>query len=191
MEVEQMDDHKIVCLFLERNELALKEASQKYGAYCLKIAQNILGNHEDAEECVNDTYMRAWNSIPPNNPTSLGVFLGRITKNLSLDRARFRRREKRGGNTETISFDELEDFLSENNSVESESELNEIIEAINTFLRSLPAKKRLMFVARYWQCDKISEIAARYGMAESSVASSLSRTCRKLKDYLIKRGFDV
>ncbi len=186
-----MDDHKIVCLFLERNELALKEVSQKYGAYCHKIAQNILGNHEDAEECVNDTYMRAWDSIPPNKPTSLGVFLGRITKNLSLDRARFLRCEKRGGNMEAVSFDELEDFLSENNSVESKSELNEMLDAINTFLRSLPAKKRLMFVARYWQCDKLSEIAARYGMAESSVASSLSRICGKLKDYLIKRGFDV
>ncbi len=191
MEVEQMDDHKIVGLFLERNELALKEVSQKYGAYCLKVAQNILGNYEDAEECVNDTYMRAWNSMPPNKPTSLGVFLGRITKNLALDIRRSFRCEKRGGNMETISFDELEDFLSENNSVESESELNEMLDAINTFLRSLPAKKRLIFVARYWQCDKLSEIAERYGMAESSVASSLSRTCKKLKDYLIRRGFDV
>lgn len=186
-----MDDRKIVCLFLERNELALKEVSRKYGGYCLRIAQNILGNYEDAEECVNDTYLRAWNSIPPNEPTSLGAFLGRITKNLSLDRARFFRCEKRGGNKETLSFEELEDFLSENNSVESESELNEMIEAINTFLRSLPAKKRLMFVARYWQCDKLSDIAARYGMSESSVASSLSRTCKKLRDYLIKRGFEI
>ncbi len=186
-----MDDHKIVCLFLERNELALKEVSRKYGAYCLTIARNILGNHEEAEECVNDTYMRVWSSIPPNKPASLGVFLGRITKNLALDRTRSLRCEKRGGNKETISFDELEDFLSGNNSVESESELNEMIEAINAFLRGLPAKKRLMFVARYWQCDKLSEIAARYGMAESSVASSLSRTCKKLKEHLIKRGFDV
>ncbi len=186
-----MDDHKIVSLFLERNELALKEASQKYGAYCLTIAQNILGNHEDAEECINATYLRAWNSIPPNTPASLGVFLARITKNLALDIRRSFLCEKRGGNMETVSFDELEDFLSENNSVESESELNEMLEAINTFLRSLPAKKRLIFVARYWQCDKLSEIAARYGMAESSVASSLSRTCKKLKDYLINRGFDV
>ncbi len=186
-----MDDREIVCMFLQRDESALREVSRKYGAYCLTIARNILGNHEDAEECVNDTYMRTWNSIPPKKPTSLGAFMGIITKNLALDRVRFSRREKRGGNEETVSFDELDEFISGNNSVESESEFNEILDAVNTFLQGLPAKKRMIFVARYWQYDKLSDIAESFKMPESSVASIIGRTCKKLKNYLIKRGFDV
>lgn len=186
-----MDDKKIVCMFFERNESALREVSRKYGAYCTSIAQNILHNNEDAEECVNDTYMHVWNSIPPNKPTALGAFLGRITKNLALNRLESLQCEKRGGKDITVPFEELDEFISGNASVEGECELNEIVEEINAFLETLPAKKRMIFVARYWQCEKLSEIAECFGMAESSVASSLSRTCKKLKDYLIRKGFDV
>ncbi len=117
--------------------------------------------------------------------------MGIITKNLALDRIRSSRREKRGGNEETVSFDELDEFISGNNSVESESEFNEILDAVNTFLQDLPAKKRMIFVARYWQYDKLSDIAESFKMPESSVASIIGRTCKKLKNYLIKRGFDV
>lgn len=186
-----MDDQKIIYMFLQRDESALREVSRKYGAYCMTIARNILGNHEDAEECVNDTYMRTWNSIPPKKPTALGAFMGIITKNLALDRIRSSRREKRGGNEETLSFDELDEFVSGKASVESESEFNEILDAINEFLRTLPAKKRMIFMARYWEYNKLSEIAESFKMPESSVASIIGRTCKKLKDYLIKRGFDV
>ncbi len=186
-----MDDSKIVALFWERDEAALKEVSQKYGAYCLTIAQNILGNREDSEECVNDTYLRAWNSIPPNKPAALGSFLGRITKNLALDRMRFSLCEKRGGNKENVSFDELDRFVSGSYSVENESERQEILDAINAFLKGLPAKKRQMFVARYWQYYKLSELGEFFGMSESSVAVELGRTRKKLKEYLIKRGFEI
>lgn len=186
--MEGLDDRKIVCMFLDRNESALREVSQKYGAYCLTIAQNILHNNEDAEECVNDTYMRAWNSIPPNRPTALGAFLGRITKNLALNRIDSRQCEKRGGKDVTIPFDELDEFISGNTSVEGKFEFNEIIAEINAFLRTLPAKKRMIFVARYWQYNKLSEIAECFGMAESGVATSLSRTCKKLRDHLKRRG---
>lgn len=186
-----MDDKKIVCLFLERNESALREVSKKYGAYCTTIARNILHNNEDAEECVNDTYLRVWNSIPPNKPTALGAFLGKITKNLALNRAASFHCEKRGGKDVSVPFEELDEFISGNASVESESEFNEIIDEINAFLETLPAKKRMIFVARYWQYEKLSEIAECFGMAESGVAASLGRTCRKLRDYLIKRGYDV
>ncbi len=186
-----MDDKRIVCMFLERNESALREVAKKYGAYCTAIAQNILHNSEDAEECVNDTYMHIWNSIPPNKPASLGAFLGRITKNLALNRIEYLHCEKRGGKDTTIPFDELDEFISGDASVEGECEFNEIVDEINTFLQTLPAKKRMIFVARYWQCEKLSEIAECFGMAESGVAASLSRTCRKLRDHLIKRGFDV
>ena len=186
-----MDDSEIVQMFFERSENALHEVSRKYGAYCMTIARNILGNHEDAEECVNDTYMRAWNSIPPNNPPFLGAYLGRITKNLALNSARAKRSGKRGGSEETVSFDELDEFLSGSYSVENESERQEILNAINAFLENLPAKNRQIFVARYWQYYKLSELCVRFGMSESSVAVNLSRTRKKLKGYLMKRGFEV
>ncbi len=186
-----MNDREIVQMFLERSEYALREVSRKYGAYCLTIARNILRNHEEAEECVNDTYMQAWDSIPPNEPSALGAYLGRITKNLALNRARALMCEKRGGKEETVSFDELDEFVSGSYSVESESERREILDAINAFLESLPAKKRQMFVARYWQYYKLSEVGERFGMSESSVAVELGRTRKKLKEYLIKRGFEV
>ncbi len=186
-----MDDCEIVRLFFERSETALREVSRKYGAYCLTIARNILRNHEDAEECVNDTYMRAWDSIPPNKPPFLGAYLGRITKNLALNKARSMRSGKRGGSDETVSFEELDELVSGSYSVESESERLEILDAINAFLDSLPAKNRQMFVARYWQYYKLSELAKRFGTSESSVAVNLGRTRKKLKEYLIKRGFEV
>ncbi len=186
-----MDDQKIVCMFLERDESALREVSKKYGAYCTSIAQNILHNCEDAEECVNDTYLHAWNSIPPNKPTALGAFLGRITKNLALNMLESLHCEKRGGKDVTLPFEELDEFISGNSSIEGECEFNEIVDEINAFLQTLPAKKRMIFVARYWQCEKLSEIAECFGMAESGVAANLSRTCKKLKDHLKRRGFDV
>ncbi len=186
-----MDDREIIRMFFERSETALREVSRKYGTYCMAIARNILRNHEDAEECVNDTYMRAWDSIPPNDPPFLGAYLGRITKNLALNRARAKRSGKRGGSEEALSFEELDEFVSGSYSIENESERREILEAINAFLDGLPAKNRQIFVARYWQYYKLSELCARFNMSESSVAVNLSRTRKKLKEYLIKRGFEV
>lgn len=186
-----MDDRQIVRMFFERSERALREVSRKYGAYCLTIARNILNNHEDAEVCVNDTYMRAWESIPPNDPEFLGAYLGRITKNLALNRVNSMKCEKRGGNAEIVSLDELDEFVSGGRSVESAEERRELLAAITAFLKDLPAKRRQLFVGRYWSYYKLSELAERFGMTEGSVAVSLGRTRESLKKYLLKRGFEL
>lgn len=186
-----MEDCAIIRLFFERDETALAEISRKYGAGCRAVARNILNNHEDAEQCVNDAYLRAWESIPPNNPPVLGAFLAKITKNLALTRLAFQNAEKRGGKSDALSFDELEGFLSGECSVESEAERRELVETINAFLRKIPAKPRQIFVARYWGGFKLSELARRFAMTESGVSMSLERTRRKLRKHLEKGGFDV
>lgn len=186
-----MEDCEIIRLFFERNEQALYEVSRKYGAYCSSIARNILQNHEDAEECVNDTYAHAWEAIPPKSPPVLGAFLGRITKNLALNRIESMGREKRGGSGSDMSFDELDEFVSGDYSVESEAERKELLAVINAFLRKLPEKPRNIFIARYWGCYKMTELAARFGMSVSSVSVSLTRTRKKLKEHLEKRGFKL
>ena len=188
---DNIEDRAIICLFFERNEAALDEVSRKYGAGCMAIARNILNSPEDAEECVNDAYLRAWESIPPNDPPVLGAFLARITKNLALSRLAFRNAEKRGGKSDALSFDELEDFLSDESSVETEAERRELIESINVFLKKLPAKQRQIFVGRYWGGFKLSELARRFKMTEGGVSLSLERTRKKLKKHLEKGGFDV
>lgn len=186
-----MEDRGIIRLFFERNEAALNEVSRKYGSHCRAIARNILKNQEEAEECVNDTYMRAWESIPPNEPPVLGAFLAKITKNLALGRVTFNNAEKRGGGNDALSFDELDEFVSGKNSVESEAERKELIAAINGFLKKLPEKQRKIFVGRYWGYYKLSELAKRFGMTESGISLSLERTRRKLRKHLEKGGFDV
>ena len=186
-----MEDRGIIRLFFERNEAALYEVSRKYGSNCRAIARNILKNYEEAEECVNDTYMRAWESIPPNDSPVLGAFLAKITKNLALSRIAFNNAKKRGGKSDELSFDELDEFVSGENSVESKAERAELIAAINEFLKKLPAKQRQIFVGRYWGFYKSSELANRFGMSESGISRSIERTRRKLKKHLEKGGFDV
>lgn len=188
---EPMEDSEIIKLFFARSENALSEANTKYGGYCRAVAINILNNVQDAEECLNDTLMRAWNSIPPNSPNILGAYLAKITRNLALDKVEFLSREKRGSGEAPLSFEELEDFLSGESTLESETERREIIEAISEFLRKLPEKKRLLFIGRYWGCRKLSELGTEFGMSESSVSVSLSRIQKKLKEYLKKRGFEI
>lgn len=188
---EEMDDREIIRLFFERDEAALNEVSRKYGSFCGAIARNILKNREEAEECVNDTYMRAWESIPPNDPPVLGAFLAKITKNLALSRVAFRNAEKRGGGSVALSFEELDEFVSGEYSLEAETERHELISRINKFLEKLPAKQRQIFVGRYWGYYKLSELAKRFGMSESGISVSLERTRRKLKKYLEKGGFTI
>lgn len=186
-----MDDREIICLFFDRDETALREVSLKYGTYCKTIARNILNNAEDADECVNDTYMRAWESIPPKRPPVLSSYLGRITRNLALNRIRFFKSEKRGGGEADLSFDELDEFVSGKYSVEIETERKEFIAAINGFLDKLPTRQRQLFVGRYWGCRNLAELAARFGMSQSGVSESLAGTRKKLKKYLSKRGFEL
>lgn len=186
-----MKDKDIVELFWERNEQAIAAASQKYGRYCKTIAMNILQNNEDADECVNDALLGAWNSIPPNKPPVFSVFLARIVKNGAYDRLRRARRIKRGGGQLELVFEELAECVSGKSAVEDEYEFKELQNAINSFLKRINAKHRKMFLLRYWYSFSIAEIAAQIGTTENSVSVSLSRTRRKIKDYLTKRGYDL
>lgn len=186
-----MDDHEIIGLFFERDESALREVSQKYGTYCKAIARNILNNTEEADECVNDTYMHAWESIPPKKPSVLCSYLGRITRNLALNRIRLLKSEKRGSGELALSFDELDEFVSGEYSVEIETEHKEFIAAINSFLDNLTVRQRQLFVGRYWGCCNLAELAARHGMSQNGVSENLAATRKKLKKYLSKRGFEL
>lgn len=145
-----MEDREIVNLYWERNSNAIKETASKYGGYCKAIAKNILGNNEDAEECVNDIYLNTWNSIPPNRPNVLSTYLGKITRNLSFDRFRQRHADKRGGGEIELVLDELGECVSGADSVEQKVEKKELIRAINSFLDTLSQEKCNIFLCRYW-----------------------------------------
>lgn len=186
-----MDDEKIIILFQSRDETSLTELSRKYGSLFKKVAMNILGDYTEAEECVNDTYMRVWETIPPAHPKSLCAFAAAITRNLALSRMRMSRAVKRGGGVVEMSFEELDDYVSGNISVENETERKELVKEINAFLYRLPERQRQIFIRRYWGCTSISDLAKRFGISENSVTVILSRVRQKLKAYLTKRGFEV
>ena len=186
-----MEDREIVNLYWERNTSAIKETDTKYGGYCKAIAKNILGNHEDAEECVNDTYLNTWNSIPPNRPNILSTYLGKITRNLSFDRFRRRHAEKRGGGEIELILDELGECVSDTDSVEQEVEKKDLVRAINRYLDTLTQEKCSIFLCRYWYAIPVSEIAARFGMSEGNVSVTLNRIRHQLKNYLEERGYDL
>jgi len=183
-----MDDDAILDLFAARAETAICETSHKYNGYCLKIAMNILQSKEDAEECVNDTFLRAWNSIPPERPVVFRAYLAKIVRNLSLDKFKQSTRKKRGGDSVTIMLSELEECLVSNSGVESEFDRGLMVQALNNFLEELDAENRLVFMRRYWYSDSIATIAEGCRMSESKVKSMLFRTRRKLKLYLKKEG---
>ena len=184
-----MEDEKIVSLYWERSEQAIAETSSKYGKYCYTIAYNILYSPEDAEESVNDTYMDAWNSMPPHKPSVLSSFLGKITHRLSIDRWRRAHAEKRGGGAMIWVLDELEECITENGSVEEELEKLRLAEVINDFVASLPKTEQKVFLCRYWYMDSIESIGSQFGFSESKVKSMLMRTRQKLKATLEKEGF--
>ena len=184
-----MNDDEIVQLYWERNERAITESSARYGRYCAKIAENILSDREDVKECVNDTWLRAWDSMPPHKPSLLSAFLGKLTRNLSLDRYRRLHREKRGAHNMDLILDELDDCVSGTDTPEDTALGNELKEAINAFLRSLPAKKRYLFISRYWSAEAITDLAERFQMSENNVSVSLNRIRGALRAYLNERGY--
>jgi len=186
-----LDDAKIVQLYWDRDEQAIPATSEKYENYCISIAKNILGNKEDAEECVNDTYLHAWNSMPPHRPSILSTFLGKITRNLSFNRYKHNTADKRGGGELPAVLDELSYLVSGNDDVEQEFNTKELVKAMDTFLDTLSPEKRSIFVCRYWYTDSISEIAVRYGMKEGAVSMTLNRLRKKLHNYLLERGFEL
>lgn len=186
-----MDDREIVELYIERNPDAINETASKYGGYCTSIARNILGSDEDAQECVNDTYLNTWNSIPPNRPSVLSTYLGKITRNISFDRFRRRRADKRGGGEYELVLDELAECVSGADSVEQEVERKELVLAINSFLDTLSQDKCNIFLCRYWYAFPVSRIASSFGISEGNVSVTLSRIRGKLKKYLTERGYDI
>ena len=186
-----MEDEAIVALYWARDEGAIPATAEKYGAYCAAIAGNILESPQDAEECVNDTYLSAWNAMPPHRPARLATFLGKLTRNLSFNRYKARRADKRGSGQLPLVLDELGECVSGREDVEETVDRKELIRALDDFLTTLPRRSRDLFVRRYWYADPIAAIARRYGRTEGSVAMDLSRTRRKLKAYLTERGFDL
>lgn len=183
-----MDDEIIINLYWERSESAIAETAKKYGNYCTAIAMNILHSQEDSEECVNDTYLNTWNSIPLQRPNILKAFLGRIIRNLSFNKYKEKRSKKRGGNEVELLLSELESVIPSGSNVEEEYEAGSTAEAINSFLYSLDTENRVIFVRRYWYADSIEAIAERFGMSVSKIKSMLFRTRGKLKVYLEKEG---
>lgn len=186
-----MDDKNIIQLYWDRNDQAISETAQKYGHYCRAIAKNILNSQEDAEECVNDTYLNAWNSMPTHWPEQLAAFLGKITRNLSFNKYKYNRAKKRGGGEIVLVLDELADCVSDADTIERFIDRQEIIRVVNSFIKELPAKRRNIFVRRYWYADPVSKIAKNYGMSQGSVSKTLERTRKQLKEYLTERGFDL
>lgn len=183
-----MEDNQIIKLYQERSETAISETANKYGVYCHSIAYRILHNEEDSEECVNDTYFRTWNSIPPQNPNVFSVFLGKITRNLALDKYRYYNREKRGNGQTVVVLEELEHCIPSRKSTEQEIDDKMLVELLNTFLENLPVKKRTIFVQRYWYLRSISEIAQEFHVSESNIKITLFRIRNKLKNVLEKEG---
>jgi len=184
-----MEDQRIVDLYWNRDEDAILHTQRKYGGLCQTIANNILGNPQDAEECVNDAYLKVWNSIPPERPESLLGFLSRVVRNISLDKYRFNRAEKRSRGAD-IMFSELEECLSD----ESLAALNEdegIVDAINRFLKTLDQENRILFVRRYYYMDSNEMLAKTFGMNDNTIRQRLFRMRENLKKFLEKEGIGL
>lgn len=184
-----MEDKEILELFRRRSEKAIASVSDKYKSYCMKIAVNILGTRQDAEECVNDTFFKAWELIPPNEPQMLSTFLGKLTRNLAINTRRREFALKRGGGQADAVFEELSELISCDKDIQEKQERKELIGEINAFLRGISKRKRDIFICRYWYCDGVSDIAARFGLSEDNVSVILNRTRKKLRQYLEKNGY--
>lgn len=186
-----MEDEKIIRLYFEREEQAITETGKKYGSYCRSIAFNVLHSHEDAEECVSDTYLRAWNAIPPAKPSCLRAFLGRITRNLSITRWEAQRAQKRGGGRIQILLSELEECLSGEHRVDDHMDTQAITRTIERFLQNQKQENRQLFVRRYYYGDSVKRLSGMFGLPENTVKSRLSRLRIGLRAALLKEGIAV
>ena len=185
-----MQDNEIIELFFARDEKALSETGSKYGKNLLGIAKNMLGSKEDAEECVNDTYLAVWNNIPPEKPASLFAYISRIVRNTALTRLRDNSAQKRGKSM-TVCIDELEEILPDNESVFDSIAASELASLINRFLRSCDEDQRDIFILRYYGYMQISDIAKKYGFTQSRVKMTLKRCRDKLAEYLERNGYGI
>lgn len=183
-----MTDQQIIDLYLNRSEQAISETASCYGQLLFRISHNILNNREDAEECVSDTYLTVWDQIPPDRPKQFSSYLGKITRCLSIDKWRHQQAGKRGGGQLTLAVEELNHVLPSDSNVEDTLLRNELTATLNAFLKSLPRDERNIFLRRYWYMDSIRSIADTLGFSQSKVKTTLSRTRKKLKHYLITEG---
>lgn len=186
-----MQDEDLIRLYMTRSERAITLTNDKYGGYCHTIAYQILKSMEDSEECVNDTYWKTWNAIPPTMPKCFKAFLGKITRNLALHRWEKKGAQKRGGNQILLLLDELTDCIPSYEDIPKKVEDAEICALLNQFLDKLSKEKRMVFVRRYWYCDSISDIAKMYHFGESKVKTMLSRIRTELRAYLEKEGVEL
>jgi len=186
-----MDDQGIMNLYWARDEQAIHETEIKYAAYCRSIAWNILRDRRDTEECLSDTWMKVWNSIPPQRPNVFLAYLGTITRNLALNRIRLASAKKRAASGLELSYEELQESVPDGSSAETWVEARELGRSLDRFLRSLPQKDCCIFLRRYWYMDTNRQIAHRYHMPEGSVKANLPRTSKKLKAYLEREGYGL
>lgn len=182
-----MEDRQIIELYFQRNETAITETANKYGAFCHKIAMNILSIREDAEECVNDTYHSVWNQIPPTNPNSFRAFLGRITRNLSISRFRTLHAQKRYAGME-LMLSELEECIPAPNTIERTIESKELTGYINKWLTTLPEQDAMLFLRRYWYGDSVKDLAKKTNLTAAKMAQTMLRLRKSLKAYLEQKG---
>lgn len=186
-----MQDAEIVELYWNRDESAIMETQNKYERYLTKIAYNVLADFEDSKESVNDTYLAAWNSIPPHRPNVLSVYLGKLTRRISIDIFRKRNREKRKASQYALSLEELGECVPASDGPEQTMDSQLLADAINKFLRSISEDARNAFIGRYYFLDSLKTVAGYCGMSEAKAKTLLFRTRCGLKEYLKKEGFDV
>ncbi len=184
-----MNDSEIIALYFERSEVAIAETERKYQNYLVKIARSILRNPQDEQETVNDTYLKAWNTMPPHNPPRLRIFLGKITRQLSIDRWRGRTRQKRGGSEFELSLDELSECVSGGETPEESYDLSALAAEISAYLRTLPQEKRQVFLRRYYFCESVREIAEQLSESEPKIKSMLHRMREGLRKHLESEGY--
>ena len=186
-----MQDNEIIDLYFARNDAAVTETANKYGTYCYTVAHNILGVHEDSEECLNDTYLAAWNSIPPHRPNVLRLFLAKITRSKAFDRWRRGHAVKRAAGETAAVLDELSECVPGGTDPAESVLASELSGSINGFLKGLPKRERQIFLRRYFYSESVKDIAAGAGMKENAVSVMLHRTRAKLKDHLSKEGHTI
>ena len=184
-----MEDKEIIDLYFDRDESAIQESEKKYGGYCFTTAYNILFDKEESEECVNDTWNKSWQLIPPERPKFLKYFFAKITRGFALNVLRKNTREKRGGKESDICFEELENVLDDGSDPEKEYHASELKEVLNRFLGGLKERDRNVFLRRYFYMESVDKITSRYGLSESNVNVILHRVRNELKDYLEKEGY--
>ena len=184
-----MEDSAIVDLYWQRSDRAISETEKKYGAYCHCLAYSICGSEQDAEECVNDTWLRAWNAMPTERPRILSAFLGCLTRNAAIGRYREKHRRKRGGGETALALDELSECLADGTDLEDEIQKRELARLIGAFVSGLKETEQLVFTARYYYLTPVNQIAARLGLSESKVKSMLFRLRGRLRRQLEKEGW--